>query len=273
VNPRSDSLSDLCPIVIDSVWVLPVLHERLEYADLVRETMDRLEPDAVAVEIPSSLERTWLRGVDRLPSVSVMLYENRRGRTIYLPIQPADPMAEAARTARARGLRIVCADLDVDDYADYRDPVPDPYALLRLGLPAVYEAFRALPRRSDASDDRREASMAYHARRLHEDGARKVLLICGMHHAEGVARQFDVVQAAPFTSPSRRNVRLVHLHPESLGEVLAEIPFHIAAWEARRNQRPEPRRLNPRRRRRPPATTDRFASSAAVEAVPPTNGR
>jgi hypothetical protein len=171
VNDPADPLSALFPIVVDSVRVLPVLHERLEYADLVRQAMERLKPDAVVVEIPSSLEQTWLRGVDRLPAVSVLLYENADGKTIYLPIQPADPMAEAARSARAAGLPLACADLDVDGYADYRDPVPDPYAVLRLGLPKVYETFASTSRARDATDDRREAAMAFHARRLRAEGA------------------------------------------------------------------------------------------------------
>ena len=47
----------MTPIVKDGVHGLPVLHERLEYADLVRLTAAELQPDAIAVEIPSSLER------------------------------------------------------------------------------------------------------------------------------------------------------------------------------------------------------------------------
>jgi hypothetical protein len=226
--------------------VLPVLHERLEYADYVRLTLGVFEPDAVAVEVPSSLEREWVRAVRRLPQISVLLYENAADQTIYMTVQPGDPLSEAARFALERGIALRCADLDVDGYADYRDPVPDPYALLRLGLAPVFEAFLRNRRRPDPSDDRREATMAYHAQRLRADGARRVLLLCGMHHAEGVARQLKLEQAAPLTPPVRKNVRLVHLHPESLGEVLSEIPFYVAAYEARREGLPpEPPETDP----------------------------
>jgi len=232
--------SELFPIIVDGVWVLPVLHERLEYADCVRRAMDLLEPDAVAVEIPSSLQSAWLRAVDRLPAVSVLLYETAAGNTIYLPVQPADPMVEAARTARGRDIELACADLDVDGYADYRDPVPDSYALLRLGLRQVYETFLGATRPRDPSDDRREACMAYHARRLRRQGAERVLLLCGMHHAAGVGRQLAREQAVPLTPPRRSNARLVHLHPESLAEVLSEVPFYVAAYDARRERLPDP---------------------------------
>ena len=50
----------LFPIVRDGVHILPVLHERIEYADLVRLAVAELKPNAIAVEVPSSLERAWI---------------------------------------------------------------------------------------------------------------------------------------------------------------------------------------------------------------------
>ena len=237
---RSSRKSSLFPVVVDGVHPLPVLHERLEFADCVRRAFDVLEPDAVAVELPSSLESAWLRGVDRLPAISVLLYEDARGQTIFLPVHPADPMVEAARTARERGLPVACADLDVDGHADYRDAIPDSYTAVRLSPAELYRAFRRIPRPADPTDAAREASMAYHARRLRSEGAERVLLLCGMHHLEAVAKALERDQAIPLSRPVRKNVRLMHLHPDSLGEVLHEIPFYIAAYEARRKGLPPP---------------------------------
>jgi hypothetical protein len=218
--------------------VLPVLHERLEFADLVRRELAGHPPDAVVVEVPSSLERAWQQATDRLPAISVVLYENAAGQTIYLPVQPADPLVEATRRARELGIPAVCGDLDVDGYADYRDAIPDSYAALRIGHDRFYEAFRRRPRPADPADARREASLAYHARRLREEGAGRVLVLCGMHHATGVEQALEQEQAIPLTPPLRKNVRVVHLHPESLGEVLREMPHHVAVYEARRHALP-----------------------------------
>ena len=223
------------PFVIDGTHILPVLHESLEFAECVRRAVDSLRPDVVAVEIPSSLEPVWVRAIDRLPAISVMLYETAKGQTVYLPVHPGDPMVEATRLARERELRFACIDLDIDGYADYRDPVPDAYSLLRLGLPRVYDSFHEMRRKRDPHDDRREAVMAYHAQRLTAEGAVRLLLVCGMHHAEGVARELRREQAIPLAPPRRKNLRLVNLHPDSLGEVLPEIPFHVAAYEERRD--------------------------------------
>jgi hypothetical protein len=221
--------------------VLPVLHDALELADVVRRTILDLAPDAVAVEIPSSLERSWLAAVARLPAISVVLYETAAGRTVYLPIHPADPFVEAARSASEAGIGVRCIDLDVDGYADYRDAAPDPYAVLRLGASRLYDAFHSLPRPRDPHDAPREAAMAFHVRRLVASGAKRVLVVCGMHHADPLLEAIEREQAEPLTPPVRRDVRLVHPHPESIPEVLNEVPFYVAAYEARRlGPPPEP---------------------------------
>lgn len=216
------------------IFVVPVLHERLESAVMVRRALARVAPDAVAVEVPSTLALVWTRAVDRLPSISVLLYENAAGETIYLPVHPADPSVEASRWARERGRPLACADLDVDGYADHRDPLPDPYALTRIGLPAYLEAVRRTARPADAQDARREAAMAFHVRELAGAGATRILVVVGLRHVDGLTAALGAAQAAPLTPPVRKNVRLVNLHPESLGEVLGEPPFYVAAYEARR---------------------------------------
>ena len=76
--------------------------------------------------------------------------------------------------------------------------------------------------------------MAYHVRALAGDGAKRILVVVGIRHVDGFAAAVRSDQAAPLTPPARKNVRLVHLHPDSLGEVLSELPFFVAAYEAQR---------------------------------------
>src|SRR5258705_5599930 len=81
------------------IFVVPVLHERLESAVAVRRALELVSPDAVAVEVPSTLAPVFARAIDRLPSISVLLYETAAGDTIYLPIHTPDPTRESARWA------------------------------------------------------------------------------------------------------------------------------------------------------------------------------
>jgi hypothetical protein len=219
------------------VHVLPVLHDKMECAAAVREAVAGLAPRAVVVEIPSSLERLWLQAVGRLPALSFIVFEASEKRSIYLPVHPVDPMVEATRLAGERGLALACGDLDVDGYGNWRDPVPDAYAIHRLGLRPVFEAFAAASRAMDPADARRESALAHHAQRLREEHGGPVLVVCGMHHAQAVADHLPVPQPIPMTLPRRQAARVVHPHPEGLAEVLPEPPFYAAAWEAWRSGR------------------------------------
>jgi hypothetical protein len=58
----------------DRLRVFPVVHYRMEFAWAVRrEILDR-RPAAVAVDLPRTLEQPFLRAVDRLPRLSVLIY-------------------------------------------------------------------------------------------------------------------------------------------------------------------------------------------------------
>jgi hypothetical protein len=218
-------------LVQGPVHVLPVLHDRLECAAAVRDAVEALSPSAVVVEIPSSLERSWLTAVARLPAISFVVFEASEGSTIYLPVHPADPMVEAARLARERGLPLRCGDLDADGYGDWRDPVPDAYAIHRLGLRTVFEGFRRVPRPADPQDARRESALAETAQRLSQEHGGPVLLVCGLHHAEAVAAALATPQPIAMALPRRTAARVVHPDPEGLAEILPEPPFYAAAWE------------------------------------------
>ena len=77
----------------NNVHCLPVCHYRIEFAQLVRQAIDQVKPDAIAVELPPTLEDRIRQGISLLPSISVLLYENHRGESVYLLVEPADAEA------------------------------------------------------------------------------------------------------------------------------------------------------------------------------------
>ncbi len=88
----------------------------------------------------------------------MLSYETKPGKgegaqTIYLVIEPADPLVEAARLAREQDIPLHLVDVDLDEYPLNVEPLPDSYAVHRLGLAAYYEEFRKadhkLPGRED----------------------------------------------------------------------------------------------------------------------------
>lgn len=218
-----------------AVHVLGVAHYRVEFADRVREAVERLRPAALAVELPSTLEAAVRRAVRRLPELSVVLYTTGAGDHVYLPIEPTDPLVEAIRIGLERELPVGFVDLDVDGYPDYREPLPDPWALTRLGDAAYARLARAVPRPRGPLDRRREQGMAWRARALAQRERGLVLLVCGLAHAEGIEQALRQGGGAePLARVRRREASVWNLHPECLPEVLGEIPFVAAAYERRR---------------------------------------
>jgi len=219
-----------------AVEVIPVLHGTLESAVEVHQRLGALAAAggaaAVAVELPETCEAEVLRGIRRLPRVSVVHYTDRSGRPVYLLIEPQDPACEALRFALERGWPAHCVDRDVDDYPRRRDALPDPYAITRTGYAAYVAACEAALGGGAAADVDllRERTMAWHARAL-AAGGRRVVLVCGVAHAPRLRAMLDAEPVRPLGKRRRAGVMVSHLSAEAAREVLSEPPFVLAAWE------------------------------------------
>lgn len=222
------------------VHPLPVVHYSLEFADAVRHLFQSLRPEAIAVELPGSLKEVVEQGVGRLPEVSIVLYQNRAGQTVYLPVEPADSLAEAVRSGLEAGIPVHFIDPDVDEYPSYQDYVPDTYAAYRLGVRSYYDAYaeNGFPNAArDLKDLRRETGMAYRLQRLAAKYGR-ILFVCGLVHLEGVKAAFFRPQAEPLERTKRKDAALFNLDPEDLPEIMGEYPFLAALYEYRRRELP-----------------------------------
>lgn len=230
------------------VHALPVLHYRMEFAHLVRMAFERVRPQAVALELPHTLEAAFVRALHRLPQISVISYPARtskrgtqgKGKTVYLLVEPADPLVEAARLALERGVPLQFVDADIDDYPRHIDQLPDSYSICRIGLEAYYREYCAAfsNRRPCRQDRLREQGMAF---RLQELARRvdRILFVCGMSHLERVKGLFSSPLAPTLERVRREGVSVCNLHPDSCGEILAEFPFLSAVYEHRRGPLPE----------------------------------
>jgi hypothetical protein len=229
------------------VHALPVLHYRMEFACLVREAVAKVQPDCIAIELPPTIESKFLRSLQRLPEISVLTYQiNIPGlpkgvdasvgkRSVYLLIEPADPLVEAARLAMEQQLPLHLVDLDLDGYPLHEEPLPDSYAVQRLGLASYYQEFLGVFSgvAPGSQDLRREKGMAFRLQQL-AGQYQRILFVCGMYHLERIKEFFGQPQVEPLGRVKRGNVRLYNLHPESCREILAEYPFLSAIYEQRR---------------------------------------
>lgn len=227
-----------------AVHALPVLHYRLEFAHLVRLAFRQVRPDAVAIELPATLEEAFRRAVQRLPRVSVIGYRSGAGKdkdnVVYLLVEPADPLVEAGRLALEHGLPLHLVDVDTDSYPSIPEHLPDSYSISRIGLASYYGEYAnaTADRMPGLEDRRREQGMAFRLQQLalrHE----RILFVCGMAHLARVKELFGSLRASPLERIRRAGVTLCNLHPDSCREIMAEFPFLSAVYEYRRGQLPE----------------------------------
>lgn len=229
VDPRTGTVE-----AAEGVFLLPTLHQSLELAVLVRSAFRELAPTAVALELPRTLEEPFVRAVRRLPVLTVVLYPEG-DETVYLLVEPHEPMAEAARLALAAGRRVACVDRDDSSIPLRRDRLPDPYAVATLGAAPYLDALlAAFPPSSEASDVLRERTMAFELRRLADEGER-VLWVGGAAHVRGILRALDEPLARPLGRVRREGVTLAALAPESAREVMSEVPWVAATYERARS--------------------------------------
>ncbi len=219
-----------------AIRYVPVLHGPFELGLAVRAAFFARRPDAVAIELPSTVAEHVTRAVERLPSLSVVLYPEKDGTYVYLPIEPQDAIVEAARLALEHKVPLHCIDRDVEGYGRHDDLLPDPHAIAHLGYRAyvepLVEGFRARP--PDGADDARERAMAARLQALsaeHED----VLCVLGVAHA---GRVMDLVAGpalgVPFGPRRRENARAANLAESSSREILSDTAYVAAAWELAR---------------------------------------
>lgn len=215
--------------------LLPVIHHSLEFALAARSAFEQVKPAAVALEYPSSLQRLLQQGIARLPRISVLIYGNPKR---YIRIEPVDAFVEAARLALSGGLEMRCIDLSAG-YPEVYDPVPDTFAMRRLGH---LQYCRLLLENGTAArleeDETRECAMAFHLHDLAAQmpGDAPILVVCGLRHVRGLARELERPQAQPFEKPP--HAKLYHLSSASLGEIMGCFPFLTAVYEHGRSGPP-----------------------------------
>ena len=154
----------IAPEAISGIRVMPVLHERVDLAPIVRQALEKLQPQAVAVELPTTLADAAEKAVARLPKVSVVISDETGEDALVWVVTPGDPMVEAMRWAAENERRVLLVDPDLR-YGHLRhDLLPDPHSLHQIGPESYVELIRQLAGSApyDERDTMREQGIAHH---------------------------------------------------------------------------------------------------------------
>lgn len=219
------------------LYAVPILHYNMEMAAQVKLVFDKLQPDCVAVELPETMQTKMLGAASRLPDISIVLTYQSDHTPIYFMCEPCDPAFEALRSAAESQTDAYCIDLDVDRYPDVREPIPDPYAINRIGLKAYYETYaQSIKNRIKRNNLDHEREL-YMARRLKELCLRydKVLFVGGMSHMTSIFTYIDQASFPKLKHKERDVVELCTLTEESSRDVLAEWGYLSTQYEKKRD--------------------------------------
>jgi hypothetical protein len=203
----------------------PAVPGKLEFAIEVRQAILRDRPQVVAVELPTTLRDVYLRAVERLPEMSVILYsdEQEDDRAIYVPVEPADPFTEAIRTARETGAEILFADPDAGERPHLPDEYPDTYSLRHIPLEKYVEAYRLWPQPRSDSIAAHAAGIAWKLQGC--DPLANVLVVVSLNLLDPLLDAMEQPQAQPMARLRRGGLQVLNPHPECLAEITVEYPF------------------------------------------------
>ena len=230
----------IAPEAIPGIRVMPVLHERIDLAPVVRQTLEVLQPQAVAVELPTTLADAAEKAVARLPKVSVVISEETGEDALVWVVTPGDPMVEAMRWAAENERRVLLVDPDLRYGHRRHDLLPDPHSLHQIGPESYVELIRQLAGSApyDERDTMREKGIAHHLLQATESIDGTIVCLVGAAHADRVVEYLKGPTAPPLARQRRSKVDIRHLHPESLTTVLPDPPLAHSVYEHLRSGNP-----------------------------------
>lgn len=218
----------------------PVVPGRAEFAVEVRRALLEARPGVVAVELPAWLETHLLTAIDRLPLITALLYpeDDESDRAVYLLIEPTDPFVEAVRTAREIGAELLFLEPGGPDRPHLPDLYPDTYAVARIGLRRYIDLYRLQPQPRNEELSEHASAMAW--RLQGADPEARTLVVVSLNLLDPLLDAMERPQPEP-RPRAPRPADLIHPHPDSLAEVLMEMPFLAERYERfRLNPEPEP---------------------------------
>jgi hypothetical protein len=202
----------------------PVVPGRLEFSVALRSAIFEQRPRLVAVELPGSLEDTYLQALARLPEMSVILYPDPQDeeRGLYVPVEPCDPFTEAVRTGLEVDAEVIFIEPDSGDRPHLPDTYPDPYSIKHIGIEKYIEAYRVYPQERNDEIAAHAAGMAWKLQGA--DPLAQVFVVVSLNLLDPLLDAMEI----PQDPPSRRRppeIRLLNPHPDCLAEITLEYPY------------------------------------------------
>ena len=224
----------------NQIFAVPITHYNMEMALQVRLAIEEIKPDCIAVEFAENMQLQLLNAASRLPDTSVVIAHQLQGDSLYYMCEPCDASFEALRSALELKIPSFCIDLDVADYPETKDFLPDAYSITRIGLKNYYEAYKNIALKKETAkktlDHMREMFMAKKLKEL-QFSYERILFVCGMAHVENVLKLTEQNAFPIYEHCTRNSIELRALTEKSNREVMAEFGYLSSKYEDARIQK------------------------------------
>ncbi len=215
-----------------NVRYLPVVPSRMEFALHVRRRLIELRPSVVAVELPSSLEKSYRAAIARMPQLSVILvgpgsvYDGEE-RANFIPVEPCDPFVEALRTAGELGAEVVFLDPFTREESHSAVLYPSTYSAELIGMDRYVESYALHPPARTPALEKRAQAMAWKLQGA--DPLAQICVVVSLNMLDVLLESMETPQEEPASSgdrASKKTSELFNLHPDCLAEVTSEPPYY-----------------------------------------------
>lgn len=205
----------------DKIVAVPFLPYSMEFAVHTHLALQEANADCIAVQLPQSLEKGFLRAASRLPDISVIKSSIKESK--YFLAEPCDASFEALRYGLEHCLPSFCIEQETN-YPLVN--VPDSYAVRRLGMKKY---FKACTQRSSQKPSKRISCIA---RRLKELSFSfdKVFFLGHLFELEAILEEFDK-SSFPKDKVQEEKSTLYSLSDRSMRENMLEFGWMSVYFE------------------------------------------
>jgi hypothetical protein len=232
-------------VISPQLYALPILHGRLIFAELLRDTLLKKGFSDILLELPSCLQEPIAQAVYQLPEIHGVVASNTENQ-VLIPADPGDAMIEAFRDnrhPRCLGPHILPKLYETPD-------LPDPGIISQTGLEAWYlSAFPYLQYWLDTPNQQKMEAERQHllknvrtALNHIKTNTSPLLLICRADTLFWLQNQLESPENEGIEHiPEVVQTQVAPIDPDHLFFALGEMPFWLARHEAARQDLFAPR--------------------------------
>ncbi len=209
-----------------NLYLVPILHSKLYFAVKIRKLIKKINPDILAIELPSWMKEPFIKAINRLPEITIITYKQRENNdNYYIIIEPSDPFVEAVRYSLENNKKLVFIDSDTSYYYEYNDPYLENFFLEQESMEKFLDNYKNINFKKSSKDDLREKTMAYRLNYLLKED-KKILSLIGMSHYSGILEHLkNNENTISFHSNYKAKYELKTLNSKDLASVISDFPY------------------------------------------------